>query len=32
LDELARLGVQVHFSDTPNLAPNDPQAILLTQV
>jgi site-specific DNA recombinase len=32
LDELARLGVAVHFSDAPDLARDDPQAILLTQV
>jgi site-specific DNA recombinase len=32
LDELGRLGVAVHFSDAPDLAPNDPQAILLTQI
>jgi site-specific DNA recombinase len=32
LDELARLGVKVHFSDAPNLAPDDPQSVLLTQV
>jgi site-specific DNA recombinase len=32
LDELARLGVKVHFSDAPSLAPDDPQAVLLTQV
>jgi site-specific DNA recombinase len=32
LDELARLGVGVHFTDAPDFAPGDPQATLLTQV
>jgi site-specific DNA recombinase len=32
IDELARCGVQVRFSDAPNLARDDPQAVLLTQV
>ncbi len=32
LDELARLGVKVHFTDAPDLAADDPQAVLLTQV
>ena len=32
LDELARFGVRVHFTDAPDLAPGDPQATLLTQV
>ena len=32
LDELARFGVGVHFTDAPDLAPGDPQATLLTQV
>jgi site-specific DNA recombinase len=32
LDELARFGVTVRFTDAPNLAPDDPQAVLLTQV
>ena len=32
LDELARFGVEVHFSDAPDFAPGDPQATLLTQV
>jgi len=32
LDELTRLGVKVHFSDAPDLADDDPQAVLLTQV
>jgi site-specific DNA recombinase len=32
LDELARLGVSVTFTDTPGLDQNDPQAKLLTQV
>jgi hypothetical protein len=32
LDELARLGVSVRFTDAPNLATDDPQAVLLTQV
>jgi site-specific DNA recombinase len=32
LDELARFGVPVHFTDAPDLAANDPQAVLLTQV
>jgi len=32
LDELARFGVRVHFTDAPDLAADDPQAILLTQV
>jgi site-specific DNA recombinase len=32
LDELARFGVTVHFTDAPDLAPDDPQATLLTQV
>ena len=31
LDELARLGVTVRFTDAPDLA-DDPQAMLLTQV
>jgi DNA invertase Pin-like site-specific DNA recombinase len=32
LDELARFGVTVRFTDAPNLAADDPQAVLLTQV
>ena len=32
LDELTRLGVVVAFTDSPGLAADDPQAILLTQV
>src|SRR6516225_4729909 len=32
LDELARLGVSVAFTDAPGLDQNDPQAKLLTQV
>ena len=32
LDELARFGVAVAFTDSPGLAANDPQATLLTQV
>ena len=32
LDELARFGVGVHFTDAPDFAPGDPQATLLTQV
>ena len=32
LDELARFGVKVHFTDAPELAVDDPQAVLLTQV
>lgn len=32
LDELARFGVTVHFTDAPDLAEGDPQAVLLTQV
>jgi site-specific DNA recombinase len=32
LDELARFGVTVRFTDSPDLAPDDPQATLLTQV
>ncbi|MGH8890311.1 MAG: recombinase family protein [Acidothermaceae bacterium] len=32
LDELARLRVTVRFTDAPNLADDDPQAKLLTQV
>ncbi len=32
LDELARFGVTVRFTDSPGLAPGDPQATLLTQV
>ncbi len=32
LDELARFGVKVHFTDAPDLATDDPQAVLLTQV
>ena len=32
LDELARLGVAVRFTDAPGLDPDDPQARLLTQV
>jgi site-specific DNA recombinase len=32
LDELARFGVAVHFTDAPDLATDDPQAVLLTQV
>jgi site-specific DNA recombinase len=32
LDELARLRVAVRFTDAPNLADDDPQAKLLTQV
>jgi site-specific DNA recombinase len=32
LDELARLGVRVAFTDAPGLDPGDPQAKLLTQV
>ena len=32
LDELARLGVTVRFTDAPDLAAGDPQATLLTQV
>jgi len=32
LDELARFGVEVHFTDAPDFATGDPQAILLTQV
>ena len=31
LDELARFGVVVHFTDAPDFAPGDPQATLLTQ-
>lgn len=31
LDELTRFGVKVHFSDAPDLADDDPQAVLLTQ-
>ncbi len=32
LDELARFGVTVRFTDSPGLAADDPQATLLTQV
>jgi site-specific DNA recombinase len=32
LDELARFGVTVRFTDAPGLAAGDPQAVLLTQV
>jgi site-specific DNA recombinase len=32
LDELARFGVKVHFTDAPDLTADDPQAVLLTQV
>ena len=32
LDELARFGVAVRFTDAPDFAPDDPQAMLLTQV
>jgi site-specific DNA recombinase len=32
LEELARLGVSVRFTDAPGLDPDDPQARLLTQV
>lgn len=32
LDELGRLGVKVHFTDAPDPAADDPQAVLLTQV
>ena len=32
LDELARFGVTVRFTDAPGLAADDPQATLLTQV
>jgi site-specific DNA recombinase len=32
LDELTRLGVVVAFTDSPGLAANDPQSVLLTQV
>ena len=32
LDELSRFGVTVRFTDSPGLAPDDPQATLLTQV
>jgi site-specific DNA recombinase len=32
LDELARFGVTVTFTDAPDLAGDDPQAVLLTQV
>ncbi|MDF3051649.1 MAG: recombinase, partial [Pseudonocardia sp.] len=32
LDELARFGVAVAFTDSPGLAADDPQAVLLTQV
>jgi site-specific DNA recombinase len=32
LDELARFGVRVRFTDAPNLATDDPHATLLTQV
>jgi site-specific DNA recombinase len=32
LDELVRFGVTVRFTDAPDLAANDPQAVLLTQV
>ena len=32
LDELARFGVTLAFTDAPALATNDPQATLLTQV
>ena len=32
LDELARLGVTVRFTDAPDLPADDPQAVLLTQV
>ena len=32
LDELARLGVAVRFTDAPGLDEHDPQARLLTQV
>jgi site-specific DNA recombinase len=32
LDELARFGVTVRFTDAPDLAAGDPQAVLLTQV
>jgi site-specific DNA recombinase len=32
LDEMARLGVTVRFTDAPDLARDDPQAVLLTQV
>jgi site-specific DNA recombinase len=32
LDELAQFGVTVRFTDAPDMAPNHPQAVLLTQV
>jgi DNA invertase Pin-like site-specific DNA recombinase len=32
LDELARFGVKVHFTDAPDPTADDPQAVLLTQV
>lgn len=32
LDELARFGITVRFTDAPGLAAGDPQAVLLTQV
>ena len=32
LDELARFGVTVAFTDSPGLAADDPQSVLLTQV
>jgi site-specific DNA recombinase len=32
LDELARFGIRVAFTDSPGLAADDPQATLLTQV
>src|SRR5215207_7690546 len=32
LDELARFGVAVRFTDAPDFAADDPQAVLLTQV
>src|SRR6185437_8766895 len=32
LDELARFGVMVAFTDSPGLAADDPQSVLLTQV
>jgi site-specific DNA recombinase len=32
LDELVRLGVTVRFTDAPDLAADNPQAVLLTQV
>src|SRR4051812_11614839 len=32
LEELTRFGVKVHFSDAPDPAADDPQAVLLTQV